>query len=492
MRKLLLILVTFTLSASLASAQAPKKLNNKFSIGINLGATQFMGDISRNPDGNSQQGNWATHDWKFGFGGNVGYQFSNTFGFNISVLSCKLAGQKSYGVDNGSTNNFAYFKADVFDYSINTVCHFMNLIYRNKTKPRKISPYISIGYGFTDFRSVKRRIGTDEVIGAWGYNDWTTLDKKKRTTETIIPVALGVKVRLSKHFDISVEQSLRNAFTEKLDATFGSTKRFDKYGYLSFGVSYKIGKNENSEEWVNPLEALNKNLDDIQGNLDGLAKDADGDGVSDLFDKEPNTPAGVAVDGSGRSLDVDTDGVPDHMDSDPFSAKGAKVDENGKELDSDNDGVADGNDIEPNTKPGALVNFQGKTIELSASNNTNTSSSSSTNGMLFPAVYFKVNSSTINYWSSYDALATVAKALKANPSLKLNVVGNCDKTATEQFNNDLSRKRAEAVIKHLVDTYKIEAGRLTAISKGEKENLVPTADGVENNVNRRVDFEVAK
>ncbi len=489
MRKSLSIIVIIALFGSVALAQVPKKKNNKFSIGLNLGATQFMGDIQRNPDGNVQQGNWATKDWKFGFGGNVGYQFSNVFGLNVTLLSCKLAGQKSYGVDNGSTNNWAYFKADVLDYSLNVVCHFMNLIYRDKTKPRRFSPYISVGYGYTSFRTIKRRMGTDEVIGTWGYKDWTSLEKKERTTETIIPVAFGIKMRLSKHFDLGIEQSLRAAFTEKLDATFGSTQRFDKYGYLSLGITYKIGKNENSNEWVNPFEALNKNMDDMQSNIDGLAKDADGDGVSDLFDKEPNTPAGVAVDGSGRSLDVDTDGVPDHMDTDPFSNKGAKVDENGKELDTDRDGVADSQDIEPNTKPGALVNFQGKTIELTANNST---SSSSTTGMLLPAVYFKVNSSVINYWSSYDALATVAKALKANPSLKLKVVGNCDKTATEQFNNDLAQKRADAVVKHLVDTYKIDAGRLSAVSKGENETLVPTADGVENNVNRRVDFEVAK
>lgn len=498
MKKLLFTLTIVLLGTSLVWAQAPKKKYRRFSVGVNLGATQFLGDIQRNKTGQRQVGDWSVNDWKFGFGGNVAYQLGYAFGVNFTLLSANLSGQKSYGdiaLNGNSQNNYASFKANVVDYSLNFTCNFLNLLYRDKTKPRRINPYVSLGYGFTSFRSMKKRLDTEQVLDVWGY-DKKTFEKIERTTEVIVPVAFGVKFRLSKSFDLGIEQSLRNAFTEKLDATAGSSKKEDKYGYLSLSLTYKIGKSEESEEWVNPFEALNKNLDDIQSNIDGLAKDADGDGVSDLFDKEPNTPAGVAVDGSGRSLDVDTDGVPDHMDTDPFSAKGAKVDENGKEIDSDNDGVADGSDIEPNTKPGALVNFQGKTIELTASNNssnvTNNSSTTVMNGVILPSVYFKVNSSNINYWSSYEALATVAKLLKANPSLKLNVIGNCDRTATEQFNDDLAKRRADEVIKHIVDTYKIDGSRLKAISKGEIENLVPTADGVDKNINRRVDFEVAK
>ena len=65
--------------------------------------------------------------------------------------------------------------------------------------------------------------------------------------------------------------------------------------------------------------------------IDGFTDDADNDGVSDAFDKSPNTPLGVAVDGSGNALDVDMDNVPDYRDADPFSNRGAQVDENGVE-----------------------------------------------------------------------------------------------------------------------------------------------------------------
>jgi OOP family OmpA-OmpF porin len=221
---------------------------------------------------------------------------------------------------------------------------------------------------------------------------------------------------------------------------------------------------------------------DLQANVDGLAKDADGDGVSDIFDKEENTPADIAVDGSGRSLDTDGDGVPDYLDADPFTTKGARVDENGTELDSDNDGVADSQDIEPNTAEGALVNFQGKTINLESAGGESTASVS---GGL-PSIYFKVNSARIDYWSSYDRLAEVAKVMKADAGIKVKVVGSADKTGAEDYNVSLSEKRAQAAVDHLVKIYGIDAGRFTIASDGESNPLSVSDEAL--NVNRRVDF----
>ena len=204
--------------------------------------------------------------------------------------------------------------------------------------------------------------------------------------------------------------------------------------------------------------------------------------VSDIFDKEENTPADVAVDGSGRSLDTDGDGVPDYLDADPFTSKGARVDENGKELDSDNDGVADSQDIEPNTEEGALVNFQGKTINLeTAGGETNVNVSDG-----LPSIYFKVNSDRIDYWSSYDRLAEVAKIMKSDEGIKVKAVGSADKTGAEDYNESLAEKRAQAAVDHLVKIYGIDAGRFTVSSEGESNPLSVSDEAL--NVNRRVDF----
>ncbi|QNR25237.1 thrombospondin type 3 repeat-containing protein [Croceimicrobium hydrocarbonivorans] len=96
--------------------------------------------------------------------------------------------------------------------------------------------------------------------------------------------------------------------------------------------------------------------------IEQLTADEDGDGVSDYFDREPGTPEGVRVDGSGQSLDSDGDGIPDYMDEEPNTPRGAQVSENGKAIDSDGDGVPDVQDLSPNTPKGAYVDNNGRPI----------------------------------------------------------------------------------------------------------------------------------
>ena len=58
-----------------------------------------------------------------------------------------------------------------------------------------------------------------------------------------------------------------------------------------------------------------------QRTLKLVLNDADHDGVSDQLDKEPNTPAGCAVDTHGVILDTDEDGVPDCKDKEKLTKK---------------------------------------------------------------------------------------------------------------------------------------------------------------------------
>lgn len=80
-------------------------------------------------------------------------------------------------------------------------------------------------------------------------------------------------------------------------------------------------------------------------------KDTDRDGVFDLLDMCPNTPANVRVDEFGCPIDSDGDGVPDYMDecpNTPYAAYGL-IDSVGCPLDTDGDGVPDYLDECPDT-----------------------------------------------------------------------------------------------------------------------------------------------
>ena len=63
------------------------------------------------------------------------------------------------------------------------------------------------------------------------------------------------------------------------------------------------------------IKELEATVDTLKGDLAKVQVDNDGDGVSDAFDMESNTPKGALVDGSGRALDLDGDGVRHELDT---------------------------------------------------------------------------------------------------------------------------------------------------------------------------------
>lgn len=76
-------------------------------------------------------------------------------------------------------------------------------------------------------------------------------------------------------------------------------------------------------------------------------------------------------------------------------------------------------------------------------------------------IYFDTNKSTIKPESA-QAIGEIAKMLKADPALKLYVVGHTDNVGGVESNLKLSQDRAEAVLQSLVKDHGIAAARLRA------------------------------
>jgi OOP family OmpA-OmpF porin len=89
---------------------------------------------------------------------------------------------------------------------------------------------------------------------------------------------------------------------------------------------------------------------------------------------------------------------------------------------------------------------------------------------------------------SYKTLADIAKLLTDDPALKLSIEGHTDSDGTDEANLTLSQNRADAVRTYLIDTYKIDGGRLTAKGWGEGKPIDANTSPEGKANNRRVEF----
>lgn len=81
----------------------------------------------------------------------------------------------------------------------------------------------------------------------------------------------------------------------------------------------------------------------------------------------------------------------------------------------------------------------------------------------------------------------LAKLLQSNPALKVHVVGHTDGQGKEDYNADLSRRRAAAVVAALVREHRIVAPRLSAAGVGALAPIATNDTAEGRAVNRRVE-----
>jgi len=88
--------------------------------------------------------------------------------------------------------------------------------------------------------------------------------------------------------------------------------------------------------------------------------------------------------------------------------------------------------------------------------------------------------------SARNALAILGRALASDRLTKLNfaIEGHADPRGGEEFNDMLSRARAESVIAYLVEHHGIDRSRLKAVGRGSRELFNPTDPSAPEN--RRV------
>ncbi|HSZ85648.1 MAG TPA: OmpA family protein, partial [Puia sp.] len=209
--------------------------------------------------------------------------------------------------------------------------------------------------------------------------------------------------------------------------------------------------------WLNPLDYAYSEINAPRHMKlpKPILDDSDGDGVTDQFDLEPNTPKGCPVDTHGVSRDTDGDGVPDCKDKELITPTICQP--------VDADGV--GKCPEPQCCKDIkamldTMDFKGR--------------SKCSIGDL-PSITFKGKAVTL----SKDAkalLASVAEKMRNNPNCKVAVVGYGESSKAAQ---QLSWDRVNQVITYLIEKEGISGDRFIFryAQTGGDENTIDLKDG---------------
>jgi outer membrane protein OmpA-like peptidoglycan-associated protein len=231
------------------------------------------------------------------------------------------------------------------------------------------------------------------------------------------------------------------------------TGNFDTYNYLSVGLNFNVGnKAVQPLWWINPLDYAYSEINNPKHMKipPPVLPDADGDGVTDQFDREPNTPAGCPVDAHGVSRDTDGDGVPDCKDKELITPTQCQP------VDADGVGKC--------PEPDCCKNLRDSMMTANACNITD-----------LPSITFRSRSISLSS-DAKTMLATVASKLKNSATCNITVTGY---PAASKASQALCNKRVNAIKAYLTEKEGISADRITVnceVGGGEANTVDIKAD----------------
>jgi OOP family OmpA-OmpF porin len=223
----------------------------------------------------------------------------------------------------------------------------------------------------------------------------------------------------------------------------------------SVGVTYYLGSRTNHADWsVTKDIAMRNEVQELESRLAALETgltDSDQDGIPDMFDAEPNSMAGVAVDQKGRTIDRNNNGVADELER-YFESKY-------------------GTDITVLKEAAKNADFDVKRLINEGYINA----------------YFDFNSRKATSLS-VDALNFIRNYLTANSTATAEIIGYADEIGGGEFNDELSLARAQNVRQTLIESG-INGSRLIITANGEDASVDKSSKEARMIV-RRVTFKI--
>ena len=336
--------------------------------------------------------------------------------------------------------------------------NFSNLLRRvDNHSPFRWALHGYAGVGSLAYRAYRQDAGA-------AYNQQLITEVKPFKLGSLFAQAgAGLKYRATKSIDLEGRMMYILTGDEDFDGAGGRSYNgivndnpSDNLINVTLGATLNLGKHESHLFWHDPLQEIYYKLDvlaDKNQDVEVCKKgDADNDGVCDDWDRQLDTPAGARVDGAGVALDTDLDGVIDLYDKCV-------------------------------TVPGPVENNGCPTTSSSTvSDNTRT----------LEGIEFDLNSDKI-LPSNTPILNNAVNYINSS-SGSYNVIGATDTRGSDAYNQKLSERRANNVKSYLIQNG-VEAGKLNAIGRGEKDLKYPECEPAtkcpewKNRANRRVYFE---
>jgi len=103
-------------------------------------------------------------------------------------------------------------------------------------------------------------------------------------------------------------------------------------------------------------------------------------------------------------------------------------------------------------------------------------------------VMFDINSSALKP-GAYDEINRVANVLQQYPQTSLTIAGHTDSTGSEEYNLQLSQRRADAV-KNALMAQGVSAARMNTIGYGESNPIADNSTEHGRQLNRRVEIRI--
>ena len=294
-----------------------------------------------------------------------------------------------------------------------------------------------------------------------------------------MPFGAGVQVKIVDEVFLLLNSQYRVPVTENASYHF----------YHSAGVAANLFKKKEPVPVIIPIPVVEPPKDrDGDGVLDSLDRcpdvaglaalqgcpDRDGDGIADDEDKCPDVPGFARYQGCPIP-DRDKDGINDEVDKCPdvpgvLRYQGCPI------PDTDGDGVNDEEDKCINEK-GPASNFGCPVISEEIIKRVNVAAKN---------VFFATASDKL-LKQSFKRLDDVVTILNENPTFKVQIDGHTDAQGKDEYNLDLSNKRAASVKAYLVSKG-IAEGRLNSTGYGETKPVADNNTAKGRAQNRRVEM----